>query len=94
MVARARAQALAAAREDCAGCRMVWMQVEMDIGNARYVEDVQASFEHNCMSAQKSTIFYAICEDMYDDMYALTDDYMSNMYNINQMCMRGKYCAA
>lgn len=32
------------------------------------------------------------CEDMYDDMYALTDDYMANKYNVNAMCQRGKYC--
>jgi len=32
----------------------------MDIGAARYVEDVQASFEHNCMDAQKSTVFYGV----------------------------------
>jgi len=45
---------------DCVGCRFVWGQVEMDIGAARYVEDVQASFEHNCMDAQKSTVFYGV----------------------------------
>jgi len=39
--------------EDCMACRIVWKQVEMDISNPRYVEDVQASFEHNCMDAQK-----------------------------------------
>ncbi len=43
---------------DCMACRMVWKQVEMDVSNARYIEDVQASFEHNCMNAQKSNIFY------------------------------------
>jgi hypothetical protein len=46
--------------EDCCGCRFVWSQVEMDIGSARYIEDVQASFEHNCMDAQKSSIFYPV----------------------------------
>ena len=45
---------------DCTGCKMIWQQVEMDVGNARYIEDVQASFEHNCMDAQKSTIFYTV----------------------------------
>jgi len=78
--------------EDCCGCRFVWSQVEMDIGSARYIEDVQASFEHNCMDAQKSSIFYPVCEDMYDDMYALTDDYMSNKFSVSTMCQRGKFC--
>lgn len=78
--------------EDCMACRMVWKQVEMDISNPRYVEDVQASFEHNCMDAQKSTIFYKGCEDMYDDMYAMTDDYMSGQYTTSQMCQRAKMC--
>lgn len=32
----------------------------MDIANARYPEDVQASFEHNCLEAQKSEIFYKV----------------------------------
>jgi len=79
--------------EDCSGCRMVWEQVEMDVGSPRYVEDVQASFEHNCMDAQKSTIFYGVCEDMYDDMYAMTDDYMAGKYPVVAMCMRAKICA-
>ena len=64
----------------------------MDIGNPRYIEDVQASFEHNCMDAQKSNVFYQVCEDMYDDMYAMTDDYMSNRFSIPQMCVRAKIC--
>ena len=78
--------------EDCMGCRFIWKQVEMDVSNARYVEDVQASFEHNCLDAQKSEIFYKVCEDMYDDMYALTDDYMSNDWTTDQMCQRAKLC--
>jgi len=78
--------------EDCMACRMVWRQVEMDISNARYVEDIQASFEHNCMDAQKSTLFYKACEDMYDDIYAMTDDYMSGQYTVDQMCQRAKLC--
>jgi hypothetical protein len=32
----------------------------MDVANARYPEDVQASFEHNCLEAQKSEIFYKV----------------------------------
>ena len=78
--------------EDCLACRMVWKQVEMDVSNARYVEDVQASFEHNCMDAQKSNIFYKACEDMYDDMYAMTDDYMAGKYTVDEMCQRAKLC--
>jgi len=85
---RAKAQRL----EDCVACRFIWKQVEMDVSNARYVEDVQASFEHNCLDAQKSTIFFKACEDMYDDMYALTDDYMSNDYTVDTMCKRANMC--
>lgn len=92
--APAKATNEGAVLEDCVGCRMVWQQVELDVGNARYIEDIQASFEHNCMDAQKSTIFYAVCEDMYDDMYALTDDYMASKYKVVDMCKRGKYCTA
>lgn len=80
--------------EDCYACKMVWEQVEMDVGDARYAEDVQASFEHNCMDAQKSTIFYTACEDMYDDVYAMTDDYMSSKYNVDQLCVRAALCKA
>jgi len=86
---KSKAQAL----EDCTGCNFVWKQVEMDIGSGRFVEDVQASFEHNCMDAQKSAIFYGVCEDMYDDMYAMTDDYMSNKYDVKAMCKRAKMCS-
>lgn len=34
------------------------------------------------------------CEDMYDDMYAMTDDYMSNKFSIKEMCQRAKLCRA
>jgi len=78
--------------EDCMACRFIWKQVEMDVSNAKYVEDVQASFEHNCLDAQKSSIFYKACEDMYDDMYALTDDYMSSDYTVDKMCQRSNMC--
>jgi hypothetical protein len=30
---------------------------------------------------------------MYDDMYALTDDYMSNKWSVSTMCQRGKFCS-
>jgi len=73
-------------------CRFIWKQVEMDVSNAKYVEDVQASFEHNCLDAQKSTVFYKACEDMYDDMYALTDDYMSSDFTVDKMCQRANMC--
>jgi len=78
--------------EDCMACRFIWKQVEMDVSNAKYVEDVQASFEHNCLDAQKSTVFYKACEDMYDDMYALTDDYMSSDFTVDKMCQRANMC--
>ena len=32
------------------------------------------------------------CEDMYDDMYAMTDDYMANDYTVDQMCQRANMC--
>jgi hypothetical protein len=85
-------KALGQRTEDCMACRFVWKQVEMDVSNAKYVEDVQASFEHNCLDAQKSEIFFKACEDMYDDMYALTDDYMANDYSVSQMCQRANMC--
>ena len=80
--------------EDCFACRMIWHQVEMDVQNARFIEDVQASFEHNCAQAQLSNIFYRACEIMHDDMYAFVDDYMSSKYTVDQMCLRGKICKA
>jgi len=83
---------LATKYEDCLACRYIWSQVEMDVANARYVEDVQASFEHNCLDAQKTEIFYKACEDMYDDMYAMTDDYMTNEYTVDTMCKRANMC--
>jgi hypothetical protein len=85
-------KALGQRTEDCMACRFIWKQVEMDVSNAKYVEDVQASFEHNCLDAQKSEIFFKGCEDMYDDMYALTDDYMANDYSVDQMCQRANMC--
>jgi hypothetical protein len=78
--------------EDCFACRLVWRQVEMDVANARFVEDVEASFERNCMDLQKSQIFYKACEDMYDDLWAMTDDYMSSEYTVDKMCVRAKIC--
>jgi len=80
--------------EDCMACRLVWRQVEMDVANARFVEDVEASFERNCMDLQKSQIFYKGCEDMYDDMWAMVDDYMSSEYTVDKMCVRAHMCKA
>jgi len=80
--------------EDCMSCRLVWRQVEMDVANARFVEDVEASFERNCMDLQKSQIFYKGCEDMYDDMWAMVDDYMSSEYTVDKMCVRAHMCKA
>jgi len=79
--------------EDCMACRLIWRQVEMDVANARYVEDVESSFEHNCLDAQKSMIFYKACQDMENDLYAMVDDYMSGQYTVDKMCLRAKMCA-
>jgi len=78
--------------EDCMACRMIWRQVEMDVANARYVEDVESSFEHNCMDAQKSMIFYKACQDMQNDLYAMVDDYMSGEYTVDKMCIKAHMC--
>jgi len=78
--------------EDCMACRLIWRQVEMDVANARYVEDVESSFEHNCLDAQKSMIFYKACQDMENDLYAMVDDYMSGQYTVDKMCLRSKMC--
>jgi len=78
--------------EDCMACRMIWRQVEMDVANARYVEDVESSFEHNCLDAQKSMIFYRACQDMENDLYAMVDDYMSGEYTVDKMCLRANMC--
>ena len=32
------------------------------------------------------------CADMYDDIYAMADDYMSNKYSVDQICLMAKMC--
>jgi hypothetical protein len=78
--------------EDCVACRLVWKQVEMAVGNARFQEDVMVAFEKACMEAQKSTIFFTACNDMYADIAAFTDDYMSNKFVVGTMCKRAGLC--
>lgn len=29
---------------------------------------------------------------MYNEMYRLTNDYMSNQYTVDEMCIRGGFC--
>ena len=76
--------------EKCAACKFVWVQIKGDVANAKFIQEVQAAFTHNCANAQKSTIFYEACEDMYDDMYAMTDDYMTNSDTI--VCEKAGLC--
>ena len=78
--------------ESCSACKFIVNQVAMDVGSARLVADVQAAFEQNCMNAQKSTIYYGACEDIYDDLYAMTDDYTTNTFTVDQICQRAKLC--
>lgn len=32
------------------------------------------------------------CESMFDDIYAMIDDYLSNEYTVDQMCIRAQMC--
>lgn len=78
--------------EDCTACKYVWGRVEMEIANTRFPADIQASFERQCMDAQRTRIFYKPCETMFDDLYAFVDDYLSGKYDVTDMCARGKMC--
>ena len=64
----------------------------MDVSTSRFVDDVQRSFEQNCIQAQKAQIFHEVCEDMMDDEYSMVDDYVSNKYSVNQICQRARIC--
>lgn len=46
------------ARSACMACRLAWAKVEMDVSNARYIQDVENSFKWHCQDMQKSPIFY------------------------------------
>ena len=76
--------------ERCAACKFVWIQIKGDVANAKFIQEVQAAFTHNCANAQKSPIYYQVCEDMYDDMYAMTDEYMTNSNTI--VCEKAGLC--
>ena len=76
--------------ERCAACKFVWIQIKGDVANAKFIQEVQAAFTNNCAKAQKSPIYYQVCEDMYDDMYAMTDEYMTNSDAI--VCEKAGLC--
>jgi hypothetical protein len=61
----------------CEVCGLIFKQMEMKLGKAKFPADVVASFEESCRDAMKSPIFMQQCEDMYDDIYAMTDDYLN-----------------
>lgn len=79
--------------EKCTSCQYIWKQIELDVVNPKFIQTVQASFEKNCLNAQKATVYYEACEDMYDDLYAMTDDYTSSSFDGPAICTRAGFCA-
>jgi hypothetical protein len=79
--------------QSCAGCKFVWKQILLDVGDAKFMSEVQAAFEKNCQNAQKATVYYGVCEDMYDDMYGMTDDYMVNPRDAEAICAKAGFCS-
>jgi hypothetical protein len=61
----------------CEVCGIIFSQMELKLGKAKFPADVVASFEDTCRDAMKSQIFMQQCEDMFDDIYAMTDDYLN-----------------
>ena len=80
--------------QTCEGCKYIWNQIALDIGDSKYVAEVQAAFQKNCTDSHKATNFYGVCEDMYDDIYAMTDDYMTNTFDAPAICARAGACPA
>ena len=80
--------------QKCVSCQYIWNQIALDIGDSKYVAEVQAAFQKNCMDSQKATVFYGVCEDMYDDIYAMTDDYMTGTFDAPAICARAGACPA
>jgi hypothetical protein len=72
----------------CEACKAIMGQVA-DLANTKFIQDVQAAYEEVCLNAQKAALYYNVCEDMYDDMYAMTDDYMSDA---SKVCGQAKFC--
>lgn len=64
---------------DCVACRWIWLSVELDVGNSQIEEAIYDSFTRRCIDAQKAPIFYAACEDMFDDVYGMIGDYMVSL---------------
>lgn len=79
--------------QNCAGCKYIWGQILLDVSDAKFMSEVQAAFEKNCQNAQKSTIYYGVCEDMYDDLYGMTDDYMVNQRDVPAICAKAGFCS-
>lgn len=73
----------------CSTCKFVWSQIELQLGSKKYPASVFASFEANCMAAQKSNIYWNTCQDMYDDIYAMTDDFLNDE---TAACAKAKMC--
>lgn len=80
-------------KEDCFACRFIWAQVEMDVGDTLMWQEVQESFEHNCIEAQSGAkIFWTACADMYEDIIQIIKDYLVGKYNVEKMCERARFC--
>lgn len=76
----------------CQACKYILNQTIEDIGGKISNQIFQASFEQNCGNAFKDQISAAVCEDLYDDFYALTDDYMSNSWDPTKLCQMASQC--
>jgi len=77
--------------EDCMACKLVWSQVEMDVGNSKIEEVIYTAFTRNCKEAQQAEIFYAACQDMFSSADDFVVDYL-NGFSVEQMCENNRIC--
>jgi len=77
--------------EDCVGCRYIWLQVEMDVGNSQIESNIYDSFKAHARDAQLSRIFYPATQDMFDAVDDMIGDYMDG-FTVNQMCENSRIC--
>jgi hypothetical protein len=65
------------------------MRKVADLANGIFIQEVQAAFDEACTNSEKLGAYYAACEDIYDDIYAMTDDYMSEA---GMVCVNANFC--
>eukprot|EP00743_Colponemidia_sp_Colp-15_P000611 GILK01000684.1.p1 GENE.GILK01000684.1~~GILK01000684.1.p1 ORF type:complete len:235 (+),score=15.52 GILK01000684.1:50-754(+) len=75
--------------EACVGCRFIWENVEMDLGDVSDSNEISKAFMFYCKDVPE--IFHDPCGEMSDQAKAMIQDYKQG-FPVYQLCQRADMC--